>query len=176
MARHSVVTWSLWGLLSAALGWAAGGLIGGLLARTLLAGVFTAAGLGLLSRRALLGGVAVLVAALAGGGCWLLGVRVASPLLAWPAIALVVAAAGAFVLTRRAARVAAILAVPLLGSLGFLVGAILVAFAGFLANDARILGALLGGGAAGFGLGTLGGLRLMARWFEGVPVREGGAS
>ena len=175
MGRHSVVAWPLVGLLSAALGWVAGGLIGGLLARTLLAGAFTAAGLGLLSRRPLLGGGAALVAALAGAGAWVLGARLASPLLAWPAIALVVGVAGALMLTRRRARVAAVIGAPLLGTLGLVAGVVLVAFAGFAADDARVLGALLGGGAAGFGLGTLGALRL-TRWFEREPVREGGAS
>jgi hypothetical protein len=176
MGRRSVVAWSLVGLLSAALGWVAGGLIGGLLARTLLAGVLTAAGLGLLSRRPLLGGGAALAAALAGAGGWFLGLRLASPLLAWPVIALVVGAAGALVLTRRAARVAAVIGAPVLGTLGFVAGVAVVACAGFATDDARVLGALLGGGAAGFGLGTLGWLRLTARWFEREAVREGGAS
>src|SRR5512143_1278181 len=150
MARHSLAVWALTGLLAAGAGWASGGLIGGLMARTLLAGAATAVGLALLSHRPLFGAGTVLAAALAGAGGWLLGGRLASPLLAWPAVALVLGVAAAALLTRRRARVAAVVAAPLLGVLGLALGIVAVAFAGFGADDARILAALLGGGAAGF--------------------------
>ncbi len=173
MKRPSAGLWFLAGLTCAALGWIAGGLIGTVAGRTVLACGFTGAALGLLVRRYPLGGVAALACAATAGAGWALGPRLGSPLLAWPLAALVLGLAGAFLPQARLARIAAVVVTPFLGGLGFAAGAVGVVVVGLAANDARVMEQLLAGGAAGFGCASLGGLALIARWLDRRRAAEG---
>ena len=176
MNRPHAVIGSLLGLVAAAVGWAAGALVGSNLGRTVLAATLTAVALGLLARRprlALLAGVATAAAA---GVAFLVGRTAVTPLIAWPVAGLVIGLSSLALLRRTRARVAAIVATPLLGSLGFVLGLALTALAGMGANDPLLAGQFLWGGAAGFGLLTTLTIRGLAARLDRLPAPTGGAS
>jgi hypothetical protein len=175
MNRPHALIWSLLGLVAGAAGWAAGALVGSNLGRTVLAATLTAAALGLLARRprlALLGGLATAAAA---GVAFLVGRTAITPLIAWPVAGLVIGLSSLALLRRTRARVAAVVATPLLGSLGFVLGLALTAFAGMGGNDPLLAGQFLWGGAAGFGLLTIATIRGLAARLDRVPASTGGA-
>ena len=176
MRQRSFWVWLSAGFVAAALGWTAGGWIGSFLPRTLGASVLVAVSAGWLAgspRRGLLAGaLAGIVATVA----HVLGARLATSLLAWPgaSLAIVLAVVGLF--GRPWARVAAVVAAPLFGLIGFALGAVSVAFVGLSLNSGQITSQLLLGGAAGFGALTLAGLHVVARWCDRpLPAAQPGA-
>ncbi len=174
MKRPDAWIWCVVGLLAGALGWAAGALFGSNLARTVLAATFTAVALGLLARRPRLAGLAGIVTAAAASLAFLVGRVTVTPLVAWPVAGLVIGLASFPLLTRTRARVTTLVAVPLLGSLGFVVGMAGTILAGFAANDALLFGQCLWGGAAGFGLLTLAAVRVLGARLDRAAVGAGG--
>ena len=176
MQRPHAVIWSLLGLAAAALGWAAGAVVGSNLARTVLAATLTAVALGLLARRPRLALLAGLATAAATAVAFLVGRTTLTPLVAWPVAGLVIGVASLPLLTRTRARVTTVVATPLLGSLGFLVGMVATVFAGMASNDAVLVGQFLWGGAAGFGLLTIGAVRMLGARLDRTMVRAEGAA
>jgi hypothetical protein len=176
MNRSHAAFWSLSGLLAGALGWFAGGLLGSNMGRTVLAVAAIAAACGLLARRPLLGVVAGLAAAAAASLAFFIGGTLGTPLVAWPVAGLAIGISSLTLLQRTRARVAIVVATPLLGSLGFVLGMVGIILAGMAANNAVILGQFLWGGAAGFGLLALTTVRLLGARLDRVPVATGGAS
>ncbi len=176
MNRPRAVVWSLSGLLAGAVGWLAGALIGSNMGRTVLAATATAAALGLLARRPRLAAVASLATAAAASLAFLVGRTVVTPLIAWPVAGLVIGLSSLALFDRTRARVAIVVAAPLLGSLGFVLGMVATLFAGMATNDALLVGQFLWGGAAGFGLLTVTTIRLLGARLDRVPAPTGGAS
>ncbi len=175
MRRLQGVIRSMVGLVAAALGWAAGAAVGSNLARTVLATMLTAVALGLLARRPRVALLAGLGTAVATAVAFIVGRSTITPLMAWPVAGLVIGLSGWALVHRTRARVAALVATPLLGTLGFVLGLVLTAFAGMGANDPLVAGQFLWGGAAGFGLLTIAAMRLASR-LERAPVPAGGVS
>jgi hypothetical protein len=176
MKRDSTLVWLLAGLVSALVGWAVGGLLfGSLMGRTVAAATLVAAASGALMRGWRLAAVVAPIAVALGAGAFVVGARTVTPLIAWPATALLIGVTMALTLDRTGPRVAAIVAAPVLGVAGFGLGATLVLVAGFGADAPRVLEQLLAGGAALFGLATFGGLRLLCRLFGRQPSTAGGA-
>jgi hypothetical protein len=176
MNRSHAAFWSLSGLLAGACGWLAGGLLGSNMGRTVLAVAAVAAACGLLARRPQLAVVAGLAAAAAASLAFFIGRTLGTPLIAWPVAGLAIGLSSLPLLQRTRARVAIVVATPLLGSLGFVLGMVGTVFAGMTANNAVIVGQFLWGGAAGFGLLTLTTVRVLGARLERVPVAKGGAS
>jgi hypothetical protein len=175
MRRLSSGLWALVGLAAAPAGWFLGGLLfGSFLARTIGALTLLALAFGLLARGPRFAATVALAIAAASAAAYTTGARSATPLLAWPVAALLIGLAAAYVSQRTRARVVALVAAPLLGGAGFILGAAAVMMTGFGLNAARVLEQFLAGGAAGFGLATLGGLRLLSHWTEGKAVAGGG--
>jgi hypothetical protein len=170
---HALI-WSAVGLGAGALGWASGALIGSNLARTVLAAMSTAVALGLLARRPRLALVAGLATAGAAGLAFSLGRTTITPLLAWPVAGIVIGLSSWPLLTRTRARLTTIVAAPVLGTLGFLVGTVATIAAGMAANDAVLFGQCLWGGAAGFGLLTLAAVRGLGGRLDRAAVGAGG--
>ena len=163
------LAWGALGLLAGSLGWYLGGLLGSFLPRSALAAALTAAAFGLLLRRA---AFALLAAGLVGAvsiAAYLAGSHSISPMLSWPAAALALGALGARTLVRARARVAAVVLLPLLASAGFVAGLAVVATIGMALDEARIVEELMLGGAAGFGLMSLGALAAVGRWLDQWP-------
>ena len=176
MKRPHAIVWSLAGLLAGAVGWLAGGLVGSNMGRTVLAATAIAAVVGLLARRLRLALVAALVTAAAASLAYFVGLSVITPLMAWPATGLVIGLCCLPLFGRTRARVATIVAAPLVGSLGFFSGMVATNFAGMAMNDARLVNHMLGGGAAGFGLLTLTTIRLLGARLDRVAAPQGGAA
>jgi len=174
--RTPAIVWSLSGLLAGAAGWLAGALIGSNMGRTVLAATAVAAALGLLARRPRLAALAGLATAATATVAFAVGRTVVTPLIAWPAAGLAIGLCSLALFGRTRARIGTVVAAPLVGSLGFVLGIAATGFAGMAANDARVLGQFLGGGAAGFGLLTLTTIRLLGARLDRVPVSAGGAS
>ncbi len=172
---HAVV-WSVAGLLSGAIGWLAGGLVGSNMGRTVLAATAIAAIVGLLARRPRLALVAALATAAAAGLAYFVGLAVITPLIAWPVTGLVIGLCCLALFARTRARVATIVAVPVVGSLGFFLGMVATNLGGMALNDARLINHMLGGGAAGFGLLTLTTIRLLGTRLDRVAAPKGGAA
>lgn len=175
MERRHVLVWSLAGLLAGALGWLAGALVGSNMGRTVVAATAIAAVAGLLARRPGLALLTALATAAAATAAYLLGSTVITPLIAWPVTGLVIGLSSLGLLGRTRARVATAIAAPLLGTAGFLLGLMATGFTGFAVNEPRVLGQVLGGGAAGFGLLTLTTIRLLGARLDRVAVAKGGA-
>jgi hypothetical protein len=176
MKRLHGVIWSLLGLLAAGVGWTAGGLVGSNMGRTVFAATLTAVALGLLARRPRVALLAGLATATAASLAFFVGRTTITPLIAWPVAGLVIGLGSLALLRRPRARVAAVVATPLLGLLGFVLGVIVTAFAGMAANDPVLAGQFLWGGAAGFGLLTVATFRVLAACLDRVPASTGGAS
>jgi len=176
MTRSHAALWSLSGLLAGVFGWLAGALVGSNMARTVLATAAIAAACGLLARRPRLALVAGLATAVAASLAFFIGRTWGTPLIAWPVAGLATGLSSLAMLNRTRARVATVVATPLLGSLGFLIGMVGTIFAGMAANNAIVVGQFLWGGAAGFGLLTMTTLRLLGPRLDRIPVATGGAS
>lgn len=176
MNRPRAVVYSLSGFAAGAVGWLAGSLIGSNMGRTVLAATATAAMLGLLARRLRLAAVASLATAAAASLAFLVGRVVVTPLIAWPVAGLVIGLSSLTLFDRTRARVATVVAAPLLGSLGFVLGMVGTLFAGMAANDPLLAGQFLWGGAAGFGLLTIATIRLLGARLDRIPTPTGGAS
>jgi hypothetical protein len=171
MKRFSLLAWCAAGLGSGILGWSLGRIFGSFLPQTVITVLLIAVVLGLLAGVSLTAVLAGLAAAGASAAAFVVGSYLVTPLLAWPAAALAIGYSASIVMTRRRARTIAVLVTPLLGSLGFVAGAAGVALAGFTFDDSRVLSEFMWGGAAGFGLMTLGGLRLTSGWLDRVPAK-----
>jgi hypothetical protein len=176
MNRSHAAFWSLSGLLAGALGWLAGALLGSNMGRTVLAAAAVAAACGLLARRPQLAVVASLATAVAASLAFFIGRTWVTPLIAWPVAGLAVGLSSLALLQRTRARITTIIATPLLGSLGFLLGMVGTIFAGMAANNAIVVGQFLWGGAAGFGLLALTTLRLLGARLDRAPVATGGVA
>ncbi len=175
MKPHAVV-WSLAGLLAGAVGWLAGALVGSNMGRTVVAATAIAAAVGLLARRLRLALVAALVTAAAASLAYFAGLSMITPLIAWPATGLVIGLCCLALFARTRARVATIVAVPLVGSLGFFLGMVATNLAGMAMSEARLIDHMLGGGAAGFGLLALTTIRLLGGRLDRVAAGKGGAA
>ena len=163
------------GLGFAALGWMAGGFAGSWAPRTVCAVGATAIALGWLNRQpraALLGAVSAAIVSLVAVQ---VGQSYFSPVLAWPVAGLVIGVAGAFAYRRRRAKIAFIVAAPLLGSVGVAAGMLAVFLTAWGLNDSRVAAQIMLGGAAGFGLLVMAGAALAGRWLDGSRA-AGGAS
>jgi hypothetical protein len=176
MIRSRAVTWALLGCVASGLGWAAGALVGSNMGRTVLAATFTAIALGLFSRRPRLALFAGLATAAATTLAFLAGQRAVTPLIAWPVAGLAIGLGSVALLHRTRARVTVVVAAPLLGSLGFVLGAVAVVFAAMAANNAVLLGQFLWGGAAGFGLLTLAAVWACGGRLDRAPASTGDAA
>lgn len=166
------VVWTVAGAIAGAGGWSLGGLVRSFAVRTVLAAALVALALGLLRGtwwRATAGAVASAAGAALGYG---LGARLATPLLAWPAAGLALGLVWAVAADRTRARVGALVGAPLLGLVGFVAGAVVVAVAGFSLDDAQLLAQLLTGGAAGFGVAIVCGFGALSTWLERPPMRS----
>ena len=176
MNRSRAVTWCAVGFLASSLGWATGALVGSNMGRTVLAAAFTAIAFGLLSRRPRLALLAGLATAAATTLAFLVGRQSVTPLIAWPVAGLAIGLCSWALLKRTRARVAAVLAAPVLGSLGFVLGSVATVFAGMAANSARLFDQFLLFGAAGFGLLTLAAVRGLGGRLDRAPASTGGAA
>jgi hypothetical protein len=176
MKGPRAVVWSLSGLLAGAVGWLAGALTGSNMGRTVLAATATAVALGLLAGRPRLSAIAGLATAAAASAAFFVGLTVVTPLIAWPVAAAVIGASSLALFHRTRARVATLVAAPLLGSLGFVLGMVATTFAGMAANDARLVDQFLWGGASGFGLLTLSTIRLLGGRLDRPVTQTGGVA
>jgi hypothetical protein len=169
------VQWTVAGAIAGAAGWSLGGPGSSFEVRTVLAATLAAVALGLL--RGTLWGAAVGAAASAAGAAlgYGFGARLATPLLAWPAAGLALGLVWAVAAGRTRARVGALIGGPLLGLVGFVAGAVVVALLGFSLNDAQLLAQLLTGGAAGFGVAIVCGFGALSIWLDRPPNRRPGA-
>ncbi len=175
MGRPHAVVWSLLGLVAGACGWWAGGLIGSNLVRTIAATMAIAVTFGLLARRPRLALVAGLATGVGAGVAFFAGRTLVTPLIAWPIAGLALGLCSLALLRRTRARVVTLVATPILGALGFLLGMVATIFAGMGANNAILLGQFLGGGAAGFGLLAIATIRILGARLDRVPAVTGGA-
>ena len=176
MKRSRAAFWSLSGLLAGAFGWLAGALVGSNMGRTVLAAAAIAVACGLLARRPRLAVLAGLATAVAASLAFFIGRTWITPLIAWPVAGLAIGLTSLALLKRTRARIVTVVATPLLGSLGFVLGMVGTIFAGMAANNAIVVGQFLWGGAAGFGLLTLTTVRILGARLDRVPVATGGAS
>lgn len=172
---HSLLVWAIAGLGFSALGWVVGGFLGSWAPRIACAVGATAIALGVLNRQpraALLGAVSAALVSLA-------AVRVGqsffSPMLAWPVAGLVIGVVGAFAFRRRRARIAFIVAAPLLGSVGVVAGMMAIFLIARVLNDSRVAAQMMLGGAVGFGLLLMVGAAIAGRWLDASRA-AGGAS
>ena len=173
--RRPLLLWPLAGLGFSALGWIAGGFVGSWAPRTACGVGATAIALGLLNhqpRAALLGAVSAAIVSLAAVR---IGESFFSPLLAWPVAGLVIGVVGAFAFRRRRARIAFIVAAPLLGSVGVAAGMLAIFLIAMGLNDSRVAAQNMLGGAVGFGLLLMAGAALVGRWLDANRA-GGGAS
>ena len=173
--RYPLLLWPLAGLGFSALGWIAGGFLGSWGPRTACAVGATAIALGLLNRQpraALVGAVSAAMVSLAAVQ---VGQSFFSPLLAWPVAGLVIGVVGAFAFRRRRARIAFIVAAPLLGSVGVVAGMLVIFLTAMGLNDSRVAAQIMLGGAVGFGLLLMAGAAIVGRWLDASRT-AGGAS
>ena len=163
------------GIGCSALGWIAGGFLGSWAPRTACTVAATALVLGWLNRRPGAG----LAGAVSAATLSVIAVRIGesffSPLLAWPVAGLVIGVMGAFALRRLRARIAIIVAAPLLGSVGLLAGIVGAFLTARGLNDSRLAAQFMLGGAAGFGFLVMAGAAIAGRWLN-VPKNAGGMS
>src|SRR5208337_4500978 len=162
-----LLLWAVAGLGFSAVGWILGGFLGSWAPRTVCAVAVTGFALGLLNRQpraALLGAVSTALVSLIAVQ---VGQSFITSLLAWPVAGLVIGVAGAFAFRRRRARIAFIVAAPLLGSVGVVAGMIAVFLTARGLNDARVASQVMLGGAAGFGLLVMAGAAIIGRWMDG---------
>jgi hypothetical protein len=156
-----------------ALGWMAGGWLGSWAPRTACAVAAVALVLGWLNRQrsaAIAGAAGAAIVSLA--AVWM-GESFFSPVLAWPLGGLAIGVMGALAFHRPRARIAFIVAAPLLGSLGFLAGVLATMLVALWLNDSRVSGQIFLGGAAGFGFLLMAGAAIAARWLDATR-RVGG--
>jgi len=164
---HSLLLWAAAGLGLPALGWIVGGFLGSWAPRTACAVGATAIALGWLNRQpraALPGAVSAAMVTLAAVRA---GQSFFSPLLAWPVAGLVIGVAGVSAFHRRRARIAFLVAAPVLGSVGVAAGMAAIFLTAMGLNDSRVAGQTLLGGAAGFGLLLMAGAAIVGRWLDG---------
>ena len=74
----------------------------------------------------------------------------------------------AFTFRRRRARIAFIVAAPLLGSVGVAAGMLGIFLIAMGLNDSRVAGESMLGGAAGFGLLVMAGAAVVGRWVDRI--------
>ncbi|HXY77475.1 MAG TPA: hypothetical protein VEH47_01570, partial [Candidatus Acidoferrales bacterium] len=168
--RHRLLLWGLAGLGFSALGWIGGGFLGSWAPRIACAAGATALALGLLNRQpgaALVGAVSAAIVSLAAVR---IGESFFSPLLAWPVAGLVISVAGAFAFRRRRARIAFMVAAPLLGSVGVVAGMLAIFLTAMRLNDSRVAAQTMLGGAVGFGLLLMAGAAVVGRWLDASPA------
>jgi len=173
--KHRLLLWAVVGVSFSALGWIVGGFMGSWAPRITCAVGATALALGLLNRQpraALLGSVSAALVSLAAVR---IGESFFSPLLAWPVAALVIGMVGAFAFHRRWARIAFIVAAPLLGSVGVVAGMLAILLTARGLNDSRVAAQTTLGGAVGFGLLLMTGAAVIGRWLDASQA-EGVAS
>jgi len=172
---HPLLLWAVAGLGFSALGWIVGGFVGSWAPRTACAVGATAIALGLLNRQpraALVGAVSAAMVSLAAVQ---VGQSFFSPLLAWPVAGLVIGVVAAFAFRRRRARIAFIVAAPLLGSVGVVAGMLVIFLTAMGLNDSRVAAQIMLGGAVGFGLLLMAGAAIVGRWLDASRT-AGGAS
>ncbi len=172
---HPLLLWAVAGIGFSAFGWIVGGFVGSWALRIACAVGATAIALGLLNRQpraALLGAVSAAIVSLAAVR---IGQSFFSPLLAWPVAALVIGVVGAFAFRRRRARIAFIVAAPLLGSVGVVAGMLAIFLIARGLNDSRVAAQIMLGGAVGFGLLLTVGAAIVGRWLDASRA-AGGAS
>ncbi len=172
---HPLRLWAVAGIGFSAFGWIVGGFVGSWALRIACAVGATAIALGLLNRQpraALLGAVSAAIVSLAAVR---IGQSFFSPLLAWPVAALVIGVVGAFAFRRRRARIAFIVAAPLLGSVGVVAGMLAIFLIARGLNDSRVAAQIMLGGAVGFGLLLTVGAAIVGRWLDASRA-AGGAS
>jgi len=158
-----------------ALGWIAGGLLGSWAPRTACAVAAVALVLGWLNRQpgaALAGAASAAIVSLA--AVWI-GESFISPVLAWPLGGLAFGVMGALAFHRRRARIAFIVAAPLLGAIGFVAGLLATMMVALWLNDSRVSGQVFLGGAAGFGFLLMAGAAISGRWLDATR-KAGGQS
>jgi hypothetical protein len=158
-----------------ALGWIAGGLLGSWAPRTACAVAAVALVLGWLNRQpgaALAGAAGAAIVSLA--AVWI-GESFISPVLAWPLGGLAIGVMGALAFHRRRARIAFIVAAPLLGAIGFVAGLLATMMVALWLNDSRVSGQVFLGGAAGFGFLLMAGAAISGRWLDATR-KAGGQS
>ncbi len=163
----------VYAFLFSALGWMAGGLLGSWAPRTACAVAAVALVLGWLNRQpgaALAGAAGAAVVSLA--AVWI-GESFFSPVLAWPLGGLVIGVMGALAFHRRRARIAFIVAAPLLGAIGFVAGLLATMLVALWLNDSRVSGQIFLGGAAGFGFVLMAGAAIAGRWLDRTPKAGG---
>jgi hypothetical protein len=105
----------------------------------------------------------------------LVGQSYTTSLLAWPVAGLIIGVVGAFAFRRRRARIAFIIAAPLLGTVGVVAGMLAVFLTARGLNDSRVAAQVMLGGAAGFGLLVMAGAVIIGRGLDGRR-EAGGAS
>ncbi len=172
---HPLLLWAVAGLGFSALGWILGGFMGSWAPRSACAVGATAIALGLLNRQpraALLGAVC---AAMVSVAAVQLGHSFFSPLIAWPVAGLAIGVVGACAFRRRRAKIAFIVAAPLLGSVGVAAGMLVTFLTAMGLNDSRVAAQTMLGGAVGFGLLLMTGAAVAGRWLDARRA-AGGAS
>lgn len=170
---HRLLLWAVAGLGFSALGWFAGGFLGSWAPRTACAAGATAVALGMLNRQpgaALVGAVSAAMVSLAAVQS---GESFVSPLLAWPVAGLVIGVVDAFAFRRRRTRIAFIVGAPLLASAGFLAGMLATLLTAMGLNDSRVAAQIMFGGAVGFGLFLMAGAAIAGRWLDASRVAGG---
>ena len=158
-----------------ALGWIGGGFLGSWAPRTACAVAAVALVLGWLNRRpgaALAGAAGAAIVSLA--AVWI-GESFISPVLAWPLGGLAIGVMGALAFHRCRARIAFIVAAPLLGAIGFVAGLLATIMVALWLNDSRVSGQVFLGGAAGFGFLLMAGAAISGRWLDATR-KAGGQS
>ncbi len=159
------------GLCAAALGWAAGGVLGSHAPRTVCALAATALAFGLLRRGTRLAVLSAIAAGAVGLSAFQLGRSFITPLFAWPAAALAIGAVSAITAERLRTRIAVVAAAPFLGGCGFLAGYAAIFLLARSLNDARVAAETLMGGAAGFGGLLLLGLAFLGRRLDSTRIK-----
>ncbi len=169
MRRSSFVVWALAGFVCGGTGWAFGSLLGSFLPQTVIGASAVGVALGILTRQVRIAVLSGAAAGLTAAVAFLIGGRIATAFAAWPCAALVIGIFAAILLSRRGARIATLVAAPFLGTAGFIVGGAGLFLVGLALNESRIVAEFMGGGSAGFGLFTLGGIRIMGGWLDRMP-------
>ncbi|MGO9824560.1 MAG: hypothetical protein ACLQBU_11460 [Terriglobales bacterium] len=172
---HPLLLWAVAGIGFSAFGWIVGGFVGSWAPRIACAVGATAIALGLLNRQPRAAFVGAVSAAMVGLAAVRVGQSFFSPLLAWPVAALVIGVVGAFAFRRRRARIAFIVAAPLLGSVGVVAGMLAIFLIARGLNDSRVAAQIMLGGAVGFGLLLTVGAAIVGRWLDASRA-AGGAS
>lgn len=148
------------------LAWEAGGLLGSWAPRTAFATGVIALAVGWLNRQpgmSLLGAASSAIVSLAAAR---IGESFFTPLLAWPIAGLVIGVMGAFAFHRLRARIAFIIAAPLLGSLGLIAGIAAAMAIAMELYEPRVSAHFMLGGAVGFAFVLMVCAIICGRWLD----------